>query len=196
MRKVVFMLFLFAIPLLVAAQDRVADSKGAVVGVKTNLPYWGTDTFNAGVELRLARHWTLDVEAGLNPFDDKAEDGSYGRTMKHFRLHPEARYWFCEAFAGHFIGVHVPFLAYNFADLKVLDLERQRRQGWGTGVGVSYGYQWLLHEHWNLEATIGAGYLYLNYDKFPCKSCGNKSEDNKKHYFGPTQAAVSLIYMF
>ena len=116
--------------------------------------------------------------------------------MKHLRVHPEIRYWFCESFQGHFLGLHVPFIAYNFADLKVLDLENERRQGWGTGVGVSYGYQWLLSEHWNLEATLGVGYLYLNYDKFPCANCGNKSEDNKKHYFGPTQAAVSLIYLF
>lgn len=47
-----------------------------------------------------------------------------------------------------------------------------------------------------LELGGHARRLYLNYDKFPCKNCGNKSEDNKKHYFGPTQAAVSLIYLF
>lgn len=178
------------------AQTTPGDDRGAVVAVKTNLPYWGTATFNAGLEFRLARHWTLDIEAGLNPFDGKNDDGTYDRSMKHLRVHPEIRYWFCESFQGHFLGLHVPFIAYNFADLKVLDLENERRQGWGTGVGVSYGYQWLLSEHWNLEATLGVGYLYLNYDKFPCANCGNKSEDNKKHYFGPTQAAVSLIYLF
>ena len=169
---------------LYAQSAALGDEKGSVVALKTNLPYWGTATFNAGLEFRLARHWTLDVEAGLN------------RTMKHFRAHPEIRYWFCEAFQGHFLGLHVPFIAYNFADLKVLDLEDERRQGWGTGVGVSYGYQWLLSKHWNVEATLGVGYLYLNYDRFPCANCGNKTEDNTKHYFGPTQAAVSLIYLF
>ena len=195
-RLFTLMVFLCA-AFLSQAQTSPGDDKGAVAAIKTNLPYWGVGgTFNLGAEFRLARHWTLDLEAGLNPFDGKNDDGSYDRTMKHFRAHPELRYWFCESFQGHFLGLHVPFIAYNFADLKVLDLENERRQGWGTDVGVSYGYQWLLHEHWNLEATLGVGYLYLNYDKFPCKNCGNKSEDNKKHYFGPTQAAVSLIYLF
>ena len=170
--------------------------KAPVVALKTNALYWATTTPNLGLEFRLAKKWTLEAEVGLNPFDGKNEDGSYGRSLKHFRLHPELRYWFCESFYGHFLSLHVPFIAYNFADLKILDLENERRQGWGTGVGISYGYQWLLHEHWNLEASLGVGYLYLNYDKFPCANCGNKSTDNTKHYFGPTQAAVSLIYLF
>lgn len=180
----------------VVAQQTVADEPGSIVTIKSNLPYWGTATFNAGVEVRLARQWTFDLEAGLNPFDDKKEDGSYGRTLKHFRLHPELRYWFCESFYKHFVGLHVPFLIYNFADVKILDLENERRQGWGTGLGLSYGYQWPLSKHWSLEGTLGVGYLYLNYDRFPCTHCGNKTEDNKKHYLGPTQAAVNLIYAF
>lgn len=90
-------------------QHRIED-KGAVVGVKTNIPYWGTATFNAGVEVRLAKKWTLELEAGLNPFDGKKDDGSYGRSLKHLRLHPELRYWFCESFHKHFLGLHIPYL--------------------------------------------------------------------------------------
>lgn len=108
------------------AQTSPGDDRGAVAAIKTNLPYWGVGgTFNLGAEFRLARHWTLDLEAGLNPFDGKNDDGSYDRTMKHFRAHPELRYWFCESFQGHFLGLHVPFIAYNLADLKVLDLENR-----------------------------------------------------------------------
>ncbi len=195
-KRLLLITFLIAIPLAFRAEEPDGGQKGSVAGIKTNLPYWGTATFNAGAEFRLARKWTLDTEVGLNPFDGKREDGSYGRSLKHLRIHPELRYWFCEAFHKSFIGLHVPYIIYNLSDVKVLDLENERRQGWGTGLGVSYGYQWLLHEHWNLEATLGVGYLYLNHDKFPCTNCGNKQTDLKRHYFGPTQAAVSLIYMF
>ena len=69
-------------------------------------------------------------------------------------------------------------------------------QGWGTGVGVSYGYDWAVGKHWNIEASIGVGYLYLESDKYPCANCGTKIETVKKHYFGPTQAAVSAVYLF
>ena len=82
------------------------------------------------------------------------------------------------------------------ADIKWLGTEGERHQGWGAGAGISYGYSWLLSRHWNLEATVGVGYLYLKSDKYPCANCGRKQEGIKKHYFGPTQAAINLIYQF
>ena len=155
MRKVFFFVFMALLPLCLQAQTPLEDDKGAVVGIKTNIPYWGTATPNLGVEFRLAKHWTLEAEVGLNPFTNKHDDGSWGKSLKHFRLHPEVRYWFCESFYGHFLGLHVPYLIYNVSDIKLLGTEDERHQGWGTGVGISYGYQWLLHKHWNLEASLG-----------------------------------------
>lgn len=195
--KVLFLsILLSCISLGALSQGTINEGKTSVMGVKTNLPYWGTATFNAGVEIRLAKKWTFEVEAGLNPFTGKHEDGSYGRSLRHLRVHPELRYWFCESFHKHFIGLHVPYLLYNVSDIKWLGVEGGRSQGWGAGVGLSYGYQWLLSKHWNLEATVGAGYLYLEYDKYPCNNCGTKIGDRHKYYFGPTQAALSLIYLF
>ena len=100
-----------------SAQADLTKSKSSPVGIKTNIIYWGTATFNAGVEFRLAPKWTLDLEAGLNPFDGKKDDGSYGKSLKHLRVHPEVRYWFCEAFHKHFLGLHVPYLLYNVSDI-------------------------------------------------------------------------------
>lgn len=195
-RLVLFVVLICTTFALNAQEQHRIEDKGAVAGVKTNLPYWGTATFNAGVEVRLAKKWTLELEAGLNPFDGKKDDGSYGRSLKHLRLHPELRYWFCESFHKHFLGLHIPYLLYNVSDVKLLGVENERSQGWGTGVGFSYGYQWLLSKHWNLEATVGVGYLYLDYDKYPCANCGSKIESGHKHYFGPTQAAISIMYLF
>ncbi len=195
-RLVLFVVLICTTFALNAQEQHRIEDKGAVVGVKTNIPYWGTATFNAGVEVRLAKKWTLELEAGLNPFDGKKDDGSYGRSLKHLRLHPELRYWFCESFHKHFLGLHIPYLLYNVSDVKLLGVENERSQGWGTGVGFSYGYQWLLSKQWNLEATVGVGYLYLDYDKYPCANCGSKIESGHKHYFGPTQAAISIMYLF
>jgi len=196
MRKLVFMLLLFVIPVSFYAQEKLTGEKGSVIGIKTNIPYWGTATFNLGAEFRLARHWSLDLEAGLNPFDGKKDDGSYGKSLRHLRVHPELRYWFCETSNRHFIGIHMPYLLYNVSDIDMFGLEGLRRQGWGAGAGISYGYSWLLSKHWNLEATLGAGYLYLESKKYPCANCGRSRGYEKKHYFGPTQAAINLIYQF
>ena len=200
MKHWVFIAFILPLSLFWRAEGIHAQTEGkgkpSLVGLKTNILYWGTITPNLGIEFRLADHWSLDVEAGLNPFTGKEEDDSYGKSIKHFRLHPELRYWFCEPANGHFLGVHVPYLIYNVSDIKLLGTEDERHQGWGTGVGVSYGYSWLLGKHWNLEATVGVGYLYLESDKYPCANCGTKIRDVKKHYFGPTQAAISAVYLF
>lgn len=110
MKRSLFWVFLSLFALESYAQKNVKDISGFTMGVKTNLLYWGTVTPNIGAELRLAKKWTLDIEAGLNPFDGKNDDGSYGKSIKHFRLHPEIRYWFCESFYGHFLGLHVPYL--------------------------------------------------------------------------------------
>ena len=87
MKKTIFMLFLLTIPFLLRAQGLSIEGKGSAIGIKSNIPYWATATFNLGAEVYLARHWTLELEAGLNPFSGKNDDGSYGRSLKHLRLH-------------------------------------------------------------------------------------------------------------
>lgn len=176
--------------------QRLADAKGPLLAVKTNLLYWATTTPNLGAEVRLARHFTLEAEVGLNPFKHKHDDGSYGRSFRHLRVHPELRYWFCEAFYKHFIGLHVPYVNYNISDIKLLNTEDKRKQGWGAGLGLSYGYDWALSRHWNLEGTIGGGWLRLNHKVYPCANCGTVRAHEKKNYFGLTQAGVTLSYLF
>ena len=81
MKKTIFMLFLLSVPFLSRAQGVPVEGKGSMIGIKSNIPYWATATFNLGAEVYLARHWTLELEAGLNPFSGKNVDGSYGRSL-------------------------------------------------------------------------------------------------------------------
>ena len=89
-KRVLLSVLLLCLALPNHAQDFFSESKAPIVGLKTNIPYWATATFNAGLEFRLAPKWSLDIEAGLNPFDGKNDDGSYDRSLKHFRLHPDS----------------------------------------------------------------------------------------------------------
>ena len=110
MKKLLFEIIALILSSGFAAAQSVPLSadKGAVWVIKTNALYWATTTPNIGAEVRLAPKWTLEAEVGLNPFTGKNDDGSYGKSLKHFRLHPEVRYWFCEAFYKHFLGLHIP----------------------------------------------------------------------------------------
>ncbi len=171
------------------------------VGIKTNLL---ADAFlnpNLGIEVGLAPKWTLDVSGELNVWKL-----SNNRRWKHWAVQPEARYWFCDRFAGHFVGVHVHGGQYNIGGIdgkvnllgtNARKLKDTRYQGWFAGAGVSYGYAWILGRHWNLEAEIGIGYSYTRYDRFRCAGCGKKIEEDKPHhYVGPTKAAINLVYLF
>lgn len=171
------------------------------VAVKTNLLADATLSPNLGVEIGLAPKWTLDVSGQYNGW----EFSNY-RRWKHWLVQPEARYWFCDRFAGHFVGIHTHAGQYNiggingkvsFLGTDARKLKDSRYQGWFVGAGVSYGYAWILGTHWNLEAEIGVGYSYTRYDRFRCAGCGKKMESNRPHhYVGPTKAAVNLVYLF
>ena len=174
--------------------------RGQDVAVKTNLLYDATLTANAGVEVGLAPRWSFDLSGNYNGW---AVDG---HKWKHWLAQPEIRYWFCDHFAGHFVGLHALGGQYNFGhfntSLSFLGTDysvfaNNRHQGWYVGAGVAYGYSFILNRHLNLELELGLGYVYTRYDVFQCEGCGKKvEEDRSHHYVGPTKAAINLVYAF
>lgn len=82
--------------------------KAQDVAFKTNLLYDATATINAGIEFPVARQWTVDVSGNYNDWDM-----SHDRKWKHWMVQPEARYWFCDRFIGHFVGFHLHGGKYN-----------------------------------------------------------------------------------
>ena len=170
------------------------------VAVKTNLLYDAALTVNLGAEVRLAPKWSFDLSGNLNAWDVNSH------KWKHWLVQPEGRYWFCEGLQGHFVGVHALGGEYNVGnvdlDFKMLgtdfrNLKDKRYQGWFAGLGAAYGHSWILGRHWNFEAELGLGWIYARYDVFPCAVCGTKLASDRAHnYFGPTKAAISLVYLF
>lgn len=169
------------------------------VSIKTNLLYDAGANVNIGAEYKVAKKWSIDVSADFNDWTIK------GHKWKHWFVQPEGRYWFCDAFAKHFVGFHgiggqynlgnldtkISFLGSDFSKLK-----DHRYQGWGLGAGISYGYALPLNPSWNLEFEIGLGYVYFKYDVFECQNCGKKTGNGHHNYVGPTKAALNLVYIF
>ena len=188
--------------LLAAMLCATVAARAQQVAVKSNLLYdIAALTANAGVEVALAPSWPLDLSANYNGWTL-----SHERRWKHWLVQPEARYWFCDRFVGHFLGVHALGGQYNIGGVKnhisflgsdFSKLSDRRYQGWFVGAGIAYGYAWILGRHWNLEAELGVGYIYTRYDSYPCASCGKKlAEDRPHRYVGPTKAAINLVYTF
>lgn len=163
------------------------------VAVKTNLLYDVTTTLNLGFEFRVAPKWTIDVSGNYNPFSFKND-----KKIKHWLVQPEARYWFCEAFNGHFLALHALGGVFNVGNMDLgiyPSFKNHRYEGEMYGAGLGYGYQFILGKRWNLGLEIGVGWIRANYDKYDCPHCGEWIKDGKKDYFGLTKAAISLIYI-
>ena len=171
-----------------------ASGKAQEVAIKTNLAYWSTTTPNLGMEFALGKKSTLEISGGLNPFEF-----SDNKRFKHWLVQPEYRWWFCEAFNGHFLGIHAHGAQFNVGgwDIPVgrLDVFKDKRyEGYLYGGGISYGYQWVLTNRWNFEFNIGAGYARIHYDEYPCKDCGTKMDEGNYNYWGVTRVGLSFIY--
>ena len=185
----------------------MAPASAQKVAVKTNALYWATATPNLGFEFAMGERWTFELEGGYNPWTLDAEKNM---KLKHWLVSPEFRYWFCNSFQGHFIGINGNYAQYNigslpfamppvFIDLSgkggVPDLQKSRIEGWAVGAGLTYGYAFPIARRWNLELTAGFGWWYTEYDQFENRKCGLFQQSVQKHALGPTSLGVSFIYM-
>jgi len=185
-------LFLFSFTL--PAQNKV--------GVKTNLVSDALLSPNLGVDFVIAKHWSLDLQASFSAWDSWG-----GASLRHVLFQPEVRYWLCDHLARHFFALHLlggkcdvggfDYLDFTMPkDVNLSNFATRRYDGWGLGAGLSWGYDFVLGTHWNLEVEVGAGYVYLNYDITEISSGDSMGTDVRKNYFGPTKAALNLIYVF
>lgn len=184
-------------------------SLAQTASVKTNLLGWVSTTPNLGLEFGVGRQATIQLFGALNPWQ-------FGDTRVRFwNVEPEFRYFFCEKFSGHFIGIHALGGQYNLRNVKVPltnlpDLTGANKgrhvEGWYAGGGITYGYQWLLSRHWNFEASLGVGYAYSPFkyygrcnrlfDKDGRPMEGTDKDSGTCHYIGPTKLALSIMYVF
>lgn len=173
-----------------------AGAQAQDFALKTNMLHWATTTPNLGLEASMGRKHSVQLFYGLNPWKSTG-----GQTLRHWVLQPEYRYWFCESFNGWFLGAHLMGGEFNAGNVELPfhvlpDLKDHRYQGWYVGGGVTVGYQWMISRHWNFEASLGLGYDYIKYDKFKCGVCGERVQSSDAHYWGPTKAALSFLYIF
>lgn len=168
--------------------------------VKSNLLYDATTTINLGVEMAISPKWTFDLSGNYNPFQF-----SDNTKWRHWLVQPEFRWWTCRRFSGHFLAAHLVGGVYNIGNINNLpdflgtefsSLADHRYEGWFAGAGVGYGYAWMLGKHWNLEAEICFGVAYTRFDEYYCPKCGEMIDSDDHIYYGPTKAAINLVYLF
>ena len=196
-------LFIIAVVLFFGSMGTMSAQK---LAVKTNALYWMTATPNVDVEFALADRWTVELSGAYNPWTFNKENNT---KMKHYLISPEGRYWFCEVFQGHFIGLNANYAQYNVGGFLIpelfiplssdaqgqTDLLNSRIEGWAAGAGLTYGYAFPFARRWNIELTLGLGWWYTNYDQFESRKCGLFQQTVHKHVLGPTALGVTFVYM-
>ena len=163
---------------------------GQQTALKTNLLFLATTTPNAGVEIALNDRLTLDLWGAYNAW-------KFPNDMKLnlYLIQPELRYWPCQKFEGHFVGVHGHYGHFNIGQIPFISgLKEYVLRGDLYGGGLTYGYHWAIGDRWGLEAMIGGGYAYMKYDKYRCADCGEKVGSFTRSYIGPTRIGFSIIY--
>lgn len=183
----------------------VGTIHGQHVSLKSNLLYDAMTTPNLGLECSVGRDRSVNLVYGINAW----KFGGGDNFAKHWVLMPEYRWWLCSVYNGHFFGVHA--MAGEFGaqrahlpvpggffggDNLTSGIRHNRYEGAFAGIGTTYGYQWILNRHWNLEAEVGVGYSHVWYRKYDCAECGNKIKSGHSNYAGLTKLGISIMYLF
>ena len=171
------------------------------MSLKTNLLYDLALVPNAGIEFYLGNNWSVN--------------GNYMHAWwKNDAIHWYWRIyggelglkkWFGRAadekpLTGHHLGVFGQVLTYD------IELGGRGYMGGlpgGTlkdrasyGAGLEYGYSHPIGKRLNLDMTIGGGYLGGEYREYiPVDDCYVWQVTKRRHWFGPTKAEISLVWL-
>lgn len=162
------------------------------MAVKTNMLYDAAMTPNIGVEFHLGKGWSIGANWAYAWWknDNKAFYWRvYGGELdirKYFGKQSKER-----PLSGHHVGLYGQGLTYDF-DLGKTGIISKL----SYGAGVEYGYSLPVTKSLNIDFGVGFGYLggeYKVYD--PMDGCYVWKETRQRHWFGPTRAEISLVWL-
>lgn len=171
------------------------------VAVKTNMLYDLALVPNIGIEFHLGRGWTVGA-SWMHAWWKNGRAHNYWRiyggeldVRKYFGSRAERK-----PLTGHHLGLYLQALTYDF------ELGGKGYMGGkpgGTlfdkasyGAGLEYGYSLPVARRLNIDFGIGIGYFggeYRVYD--PLDTHYVWKETKHRHWFGPTKAEVSLVWL-
>lgn len=148
---------------------------------------------NAGAEVYLGKNWS--ISASWNHawwHSDKAL--WYWRT---YGGEVAGRKWFGRQaienpLSGHHIGLYAQMLTYDF----LLGKKGILGDKWSYAGGFEYGYSFPLNNCLRLDLALGVGFMggeYMTY--VPMDGHYVWQSTMKRHYFGPTKAEASLVWI-
>lgn len=172
-----------------SGESRVAAPSANYRAFKVNVPYAAAVIQNLAFEWQTGRKMTVDIPV-MWSFSDLTDR----HGLRTIAIQPEARWWpGANPGYGHFLGAHLNLAWFN---ARWNDYRYQADSMPLMGAGISYGYRLNFTPNWGMEFNIGAGYAYMEYDRFYNIENGAKIDRRSYHYFGITRVGLSLVYRF
>ena len=189
-------LFLLSCPVAASAQEVPQAESGKIyrpVLIKTNLLTYGAFVASLGAEWHFAKHFSAGAMAYYTAIDWAMQ------TNIKFRIkgiQPEFRYWFRPDGQGFFVNAHATVASFNFALAGRYRYQDPNQPAWGGGVGGGFHFALSSNprSHWEMEIMLGAGVISARYNIYYNVPNGRKAGEDSRFYFGPDQAAITLIY--
>lgn len=156
---------------------------------KVNVAYAAFAIQNLAFEWQVAPSMTVDI-----PLMWSISDLTDRHGIRTIAIQPEARWWpGANPGSGHFLGAGISAAWFN---VRWRDTRYQADSLPLLGAGISYGYRLNFTPSWGAEFNLGAGYAYMEYDRFYNIDNGAKIDRRSRHYFGITRLGISLVYRF
>jgi hypothetical protein len=174
-------------------KEQARKERGRGLLLKTNLLYDAVTVPNVGLEVPLGTVWSV----GANWMYAWWSNGAKHRYLRTYGGDVELRRWFSPKhrsrtwMCGHHVGVYGQMLTYD-VEWGGMGYQGDR---WTWAVGLSYGYSLPVGKHFNIDFTLGVGYLQGDYMKYnPQDDCYVWDSTHGRKWFGPTKAEISLVW--
>ena len=177
---------LFILTLLTCLTIQRVDAQE--ISLRTSATMWLTATPNIEVSFPLSKQWTVHLPVLYNPWI--VGDGS---RLQQLTTMPGIRWWKQQANVHYFASLYAVASRYHIGGWFGHDY---RYDGTAYGPGIGAGYSYVLNRHWNIEAELGFGYLYTDYDKCGWRKNSHLYAHESGWKFLPTKFDVSFVYFF
>ncbi len=169
--------------------------------LKTNMLYDALAVPNIGAEVYLGKNLSL----GANWMYAWWKTDRHHWYWRTYGGDIALRYWFgkkasIKPLQGHHIGLYAQMLTYDFETGGKGQIggvpggTLWDEMHWGAG--VEYGYSLPVSRHFNIDFSIGLGYLGGQYWEYtPEDDCYVWKATKQRHWFGPTKAEISLVWL-
>lgn len=181
------------VPLIELQPAVKIQPKPFYMALKTNALYDLLAIPNIGVEFYLGKNWSAAANWHYAWWKTDRKHW-YWRT---YGGDVALRKWFGskaneKPLTGHHIGVYGQILTYDF--------ETGGRgylgDRWSYAAGVEYGYSLPIKKRFNIDFTLGVGYLGGEYKEYlPMDDCYVWQATKDRKWFGPTKAEISFVWL-